>query len=923
MERKACILVVNDDPLVLRAHSRLLEREGYRVIQAEAGGEGLELVQELEPDLVLLDVVLPDVSGYDVCQQIKLIPESKQPMVMLLSGVKTDTTSRAKGLESGADDVIALPISNRELLARVRASLRLLRTERVLQQKVHQLDERVKELNCLYGISKLVQRRGADLSEILRGTVQLLPPAFQYPEIACARITWKEEVFETEEFERTPWHLISDLCAHGLHGGQLEVVYLAERPSADEGPFLREERALIDAVAERLGRIIERLEAEAALREEHSFLETVVETSPAGITIVDRSGKIVFANPYAERVLNLTKDEITERTYNSPQWRITDYEGNPFPDEKLPFRQVLEKRERVVDVRHAIEYPNGERRLLSISGAPLFDDSGEVRQVVFSIDDVTERVRRTRQLERLNDLLRAVQHINQLIVREKQRGRLIEEACQDLVEAQGFQGAWIVLLGDGGERLEEAAAGSAAWRHDVLVQVKQHGAEGGLEADQARVVAPLKQGERVYGWAGGLFADGVPVEGLERSLFREVVGDIAFALQAIELEEKHRQAIDELHQQERLAAVGRLAGGIAHDFNNILASIILYAPMPLTRHDELPTDVVGSLETVLSESRHGAKLVEQILDFSRSAMLEMEPLDLVSFVQDVAIVLRRTIPENVHLQVQVGSRTCVIEADATRIQQMLINLAANARDAMPQGGDLRIGIERIETHGQETAPVEGMAEGSWARIRVSDTGIGMSEEVRAHLFEPFFTTKAPDKGTGLGLSQVYGIVKQHDGYIDVESEEGEGTTFLIYLPCQDDERAEREAQKGSSTPVGRGETLLLVEDAEKVRVAIERFLESLGYRVLTAANGREAVELFDPEEVDLAITDVIMPTMGGEELLAALRSENAKLPVLAMTGYVLQKDLESIAGAGFTDVIHKPFDVEEIAALIRRTLDES
>jgi CheY-like chemotaxis protein len=314
--------------------------------------------------------------------------------------------------------------------------------------------------------------------------------------------------------------------------------------------------------------------------------------------------------------------------------------------------------------------------------------------------------------------------------------------------------------------------------------------------------------------------------------------------------------------------------------------------------------------------------VQQILDFSRRAILETEPLDLVPFTQDVINVLKRTIPENIRIELNLACRHCVIEADPTRIQQVLINLALNARDAMPGGGKLWIDLASMNLDPNDPPPIPGMDPGEWAHLRVSDTGIGMTNEVMEHLFEPFFTTKEPGRGTGLGLSQVYGIVKQHEGYIDVESKPHKGSTFSIYLPAETPAVNEQENWAPEEVATGQGETILLVEDADALRAAIESFLESLGYRVLSAENGRKALQLAASEKLDMLITDIVMPEMGGAELLHHIRRVDPDLKAIAITGHMLHAETVSLLDAGFDEHMSKPFDTKQLSAIIQTLLEE-
>ena len=406
---------------------------------------------------------------------------------------------------------------------------------------------------------------------------------------------------------------------------------------------------------------------------------------------------------------------------------------------------------------------------------------------------------------------------------------------------------------------------------------------------------------------------------------------------ARDVTERHEMA-QQLRRQERLAAVGQLAAGIAHDFRNLLSTIILYAQL-LLRQPNLPLRAARNLQTIVDESYKATDLVQQILDFSSRAMIKPRALDLVDLIKKTVEVLLRTLPESIHLALDMQSATSgpagyTVMADEGRIQQALTNLALNARDAMPQGGELRFTLSTVLVKRGETPPVAEMSPGRWICLAVSDTGTGMTEEVRGHLFEPFFTTKEVGKGTGLGLAQVYGIVRQHEGYIDVETELGAGTTFSIYLPFYHEEESEEQVPEDSSLPQGQGETILLVEDEVKLREAGLAMLEYLGYRVETAANGREALALYKEIQptssskphgpaIDLVITDLVMPQMGGKALVRELHRIAPQLKVLAVTGYALQEsDLISLRDVGFVDIISKPFDIDELAQVIRSALDE-
>jgi PAS domain S-box-containing protein len=374
-------------------------------------------------------------------------------------------------------------------------------------------------------------------------------------------------------------------------------------------------------------------------------------------------------------------------------------------------------------------------------------------------------------------------------------------------------------------------------------------------------------------------------------------------------------------QQERLAAVGQLTAGIAHDFNNILTSILGFADL-IQMSPHTPAVIRPSLNKISASSQRAAYLVRQLLDFSRKTIRQPKQFDLTPFTKEAVKFLERTIPENIHLVLEINPGDYTIEADPTQIQQLVTNLVLNGKDAMPEGGELRIVLSSV-TGVQETTCVlcDETIEGTWIRVKVADTGSGIASEIMSRIFEPFFTTKEAGEGSGLGLSQVSGIVVQHGGHLEVESRVGRGTHFAVYLPLpiltQDN------AEPESTRPVwGRGETILLVEDEPSVLEVGREMLGYLGYQVMTAENGIEAIRNYEEntEKIALVLSDMIMPDMNGEALFAVLKEKNPDIKMVLMSGYPLEEEGARLLKQGLVSWFQKPMSTGQLSQVVGKAL---
>ncbi|MGD1075143.1 MAG: PAS domain S-box protein [Thermodesulfovibrionales bacterium] len=384
---------------------------------------------------------------------------------------------------------------------------------------------------------------------------------------------------------------------------------------------------------------------------------------------------------------------------------------------------------------------------------------------------------------------------------------------------------------------------------------------------------------------------------------------------------ERRRLEDQLRQAQKMEAVGQLAGGIAHDFNNILTAIMGYANL-LQMKINVDDPLNRYIAEILASSERAADLIQGILAFSRKQILNPKPVDINDVIEKMKELLSRTISEDIELEALLNDQTLTVMVDRGQMEQVLMNLCTNARDAMPTGGMLTIETASMEMT-EEFVQNHGYgAKGRYARISVSDTGVGIDEETKRKIFEPFFTTKEVGKGTGLGLAVVYGIVKQHDGHINVYSEKGTGSTFRIYLPLLESAKIEKSGPAASLVPSGTGERILIAEDNRQVRDLTRHVLEEHGYKVVEAVDGDDAIGKFreSPDLIDLAILDVVMPKKGGKEAYEAMRRIRPDIKVFFVSGY--PKNIVNSRGILEDDVevILKPLIPKDLLRKVRQVL---
>jgi PAS domain S-box-containing protein len=630
-----------------------------------------------------------------------------------------------------------------------------------------------------------------------------------------------------------------------------------------------------------------------ALAESESRYRALYNRSPVMAHSIDLEGRIVAVSDFWLATLGYQRGEVLGRP-------VTDFltpESARLARETV--LQALMRDGSCTDVEHQMVTSSGQVLDVLLSAISEKDGDGKATQSLAILTDVTERKRIARELQHSQERVEQfVQTTNDVLWDWELERQEIWWAptLRNLVGFQPheFQGdSWTrALHPEDRERiwagLREAISGTGRlWSAEYRMR-KRDGEYCHL-LDRATILRD---------------ANGRAVR---------MVGAMMDVSERKEAEAALRHSEDQLRQAMKMEAVGRLAGGVAHDFNNLLTAVLGHADLALTQADP-GNPFHEDLQEIKQAALRAAALTQQLLAFSRKQVLERRVVDLNQIVAGITRMLDRTIGEDIELVTDLAPELGRVHADAIQLEQVLLNLAVNARDAMPEGGRLTI----------ETMNVQSEA-GAVVRILVADTGVGMTPEVLAHIFEPFFTTKELGKGTGLGLATVYGIVKQSGGHISVSSSRGHGTTFLIDFPRSPDEPRSDVVVPSVERRSGGTETILLVEDEATVRTLARRVLEQRGYKVLEAQHPEQAliVSRGFQEQIDLLLTDVVMPGMSGTKLAEHLTAERRSMSVVYMSGYAATSVEQRLLLDDSVPFIQKPFTPDILARRVREVLDEA
>jgi two-component system, cell cycle sensor histidine kinase and response regulator CckA len=629
--------------------------------------------------------------------------------------------------------------------------------------------------------------------------------------------------------------------------------------------------------------VTERLRQERALRENKERLRTVISGAPLVLFALDRHAVFTMVEGRGLDALGLRPGLLIGRS---------------------AFELYADLPQALADVRRALA---GETfsSTVEVFGvvfeswySPVRDPGGAVAGVIGVGTDITERCRAEEALRRSEESHRAlVQHAAYGIYRSSLDGRFLT-VNPALVRMLGYESAEELL----GVDLETQVYVDPEQRHKILARFDTGNIVEGAEVSWKR-----RNGERILVRLSGR-AVRRPDGTIE--CFETIAEDIT----------ERRALEDQLRQSQKMEAIGQLTGGIAHDFNNLLTIILantqLLAKAIPAERAEAQTD----LRDVVAAALRGRVMVQELLGFARRSSLDLQAIRLDELIADLTGFLRRILPADVEIVVSGDADLPEVKADPHAAEQILFNLATNARDAMPNGGVLLIETRRVEISHEQHVAWGTRRAGEHVCLMASDTGVGMDRETRTHMFEPFFTTKPAGKGTGLGLATVYGLVKQHGGGIDVESEPGKGTRFCIYLPTSDEPSAPARPAVPERAVGGGRETILLVEDDDQLRRSAKRILEDAGYQVVSAADGLEALEaLRHTAGIGLVFSDLVMPRLGGRALYDAARREGRTVPFLFASGY--SDPSRATSPDPSVPMLRKPWTGTDLLGRVRDILD--
>ncbi|MBI5473795.1 MAG: PAS domain S-box protein [Ignavibacteriae bacterium] len=877
------IVVVDDERIVAKNIQVKLEAFGFVVPGiASSSEEALELVTRERPDLVLMDIVLRGKEdGIETARRIH--EQVDVPIVYLTAYSDSQTLERAK--ETGPYGYMLKPFKEKDLRVTVEMAL-----------YKHQMERRLKEHEQWLNTTLESIGDGVIATDVT-GTIKFMNPS------AEALTGWNRrdvlgkdlrDVYTTvspETRERLP-DPVSTVLLEGREVALSNHTMVRSRtghetPILQSGTPIKDSRGNIFGVVLAFRDMSEHHRAMDALRRSEDRYKTLFQTNPQPMWVFDKETLAFLAvNPAAVHSYGYTVEEFRSMTLKDIR---------PAEDTDA----LIEDLQSGGETRRIWRHKKKDGTLIDVEvwAHDLMLENHEAR--VALVIDVSERVKAVAAIRESEARYRDVVDTARDAIFTMSRDAVITSLNPAFERLTGFpREQWIgrsftnLLHADDLPLAVKQFGQTIRGIHSPVFELRVHTKSGDYITGEF-VIAPRMSEGKVTGILG-------------------VARDIT----------DRRKLEEHLRESQKLDSVGTLAGGIAHDFNNILGIILGYSTLMQSAGND-PTTVSSGVDAISKAVHRGAGVVKQLLTFARKSTVQVEAVNINKVVTEIVALLKETFPRSIVFNLDLMEHPPQIMGDQNQLDQTLLNLSLNARDAMPGGGSLSFSTRLVSSE-VVSRRIAGPLAGDYIRISVSDTGTGMDEETRAHVFEPFFTTKGPNAGTGLGLSVVYGVVRNHHGFVEVESKVGEGSTFHIYLPVHQggDALARAGEDVNESMWVG-SETILLIEDEIALLELLQGFIEEKGYKVISATTGLDGLALYEKhhDEIALVVTDVGLPGLSGWKLYEKMQEIDPAVKVIFASGYLDPSESSARLTPGLTQTIEKPYHHVEVLKKIRALLD--
>jgi PAS domain S-box-containing protein len=912
MPDKNTILLVDDTPESLARLTEILTSAGFQVRPADSGELALAAIELQHPELILLDIHLPGIGGFEVCRRLQAGEATRHIPIIFITAA-TEIQERLEGFRHGAADYICKPFQPEECLARLRTHLELSRLNGLLKKQTVALEQANTRLqlelterqqaeearweserrykNLVESVTSYIYRvtvKDGKAVETSHGSGCITVTGYRSEDYLADPNLWYQMIFSEDremvmaQAQRLIAGEMAPLLEHRIVHKNGDIIWVRNTPVLhfdQKGQFVSYDGLIENITA--------RKQAEEKLKQLQGRLELILNSTWEAILGLDLHGAITFANPAARQLLGFETQEMMGRNSHF-LFHAKKPDGSHHPEEECPILTSIK-----ADTFLAV-----------------------TEDVFWRKDDVGIRVEytcspSTLEGRRMGGVL-TFWDITQRKEAEEAFKSLVSYAPMGIYIAQDSK---FVMVNPGLEAITGYRAEELLGKETLLLvtpEDKEKVRKTAIGLLKMEVLVPYefrfiaKNGETRW-----------VMETVASTLYKKKRAVLGYCIDVTPL----KQLEGRLVQAQKMEAIGTLAGGIAHDFNNILWAIMGFTELTLHSIPEGSREH-HNLQQVLKASERARDLVNQILAFSRKTAQERKPLQLASIVKEAIKLLRATIPTTIGIRTNITDPFAIVLADPTQIHQVIMNLCTNATHVMKEkGGILEVNLEECSPDHNFLTKQCDLAPGHYVMLTVRDTGQGIEPQILGRIFEPFFTTKGVGEGTGMGLAVVHGIVKSHDGDITVSSQPGEGTTFTIFLPkIVREEKSTAEVL--TPIPTGRGR-ILVIDDESMLVNLIKEMLESLGYEAIARNSSLEALQIFrsQPEKFDLVITDQTMPQMTGMELSQEFRRIRPDMPIILCTGFSETISEEKIKAVGINELLMKPIVMRNLAEAVRKVLD--